>query len=170
MALASEYFFTSDRFRRRLSANVRGIMFKALAYAVPIFLLSTSLAEAAPNFTGSWSADLRSTEERKNNVGCGYAIFDLTQSNNEIIGNHTFSTPGCGRLNEGGEGTVKGKVKGTVANLTVSSGRNGAVFVGTATMQGNTIRWAVSKQIRSGEPEDDSPLVLQKGVLIRAVK
>ena len=145
-------------------------MLKALAYAVSIFLLSTSLAEAAPNFSGSWSVDLRSAEEKRNNVECGAATFDLVQSKNEIIGNHAFATPGCGRLNEGGEGTVKGKVKGSVATLTVTSGRNGAVFVGTATLKGNTIAWAVSKQLSSGVPEGDSPLVLQKGVLIRAVK
>jgi hypothetical protein len=145
-------------------------MFKALAYAASILALSTPLAQAAPSFSGSWSVDLRSAEEKKNNVDCGAATFNLVQSKNEIIGDHTFSTPGCGRLNEGGEGTVKGKVKGGVATLTVTSGRNGAVFVGTATLQGNTMAWAVSKQLRSGEPEGDSPLVLQKGVLIRAAK
>jgi hypothetical protein len=138
-------------------------MRKALAYAVSIFFLSTSLAEAAPNFSGSWSVDLRSAEEKKKNVECGSATFDLAQSKNEIIGNHTFATPGCGRINEGGQGTVKGKVKGNVATLTVTSGRNGAVFVGIATLKGNTMVWAVSKQLRSGVPESDSPLVLQKG-------
>lgn len=145
-------------------------MFKALTYSATIFALSAPFAEAALNFSGSWSIDLRTTEEKKNNVDCGSATFDLVQSNNEIIGNHTFYTPGCGRLNEGGADTVKGKVKGNLATLTVTSGRNGAVFIGTAKLHGNTIEWAVSKQIHLGEPEGDSPLVLQKGVLVRAVK
>jgi hypothetical protein len=145
-------------------------MFKTLTYAAFVFALGASSALAAPSFSGTWSVDLRSAKEKKKHVECGEATFELVQSGNEIAGDHIFSTPGCGRLNEGGAGSVKGSVKGNVAALTVISGRNGAVFLGTATLRGNEITWVTTKQISTGDPVNDSPLVLEKGVLHRAIK
>ena len=43
-----------------------------------------------------------------------------------------MATSGCGRINAGGEGTVKGVVIGQTAVLVITSGRNGAIVMGTA--------------------------------------
>ena len=118
-------------------------------------------------FTGSWSIDLRSPSEQTRNVECGVASFNLVQSGSSISGDHTFSTPGCGRLNEGGEGTVKGVVVGNTAVLVVTSGRNGAIVMGKATVKGNSLYWQTLEEIKQGEPEGDSPLILGKGRLSR---
>lgn len=118
-------------------------------------------------FTGSWSIDLRTPIEQKNRAECGEARFFLKQVESKITGDHTMSTVGCGRLNEGGEGTVTGAVKGKIAFLVVTSGRNGAVVKGKATLEGNSLRWRTTEEVKAGEPEGDSPLILGSGLLTK---
>ncbi|TAJ16269.1 MAG: hypothetical protein EPO47_07715 [Rugosibacter sp.] len=129
--------------------------------------ISSSASAAEASFNGTWSIDLRSKAEQKRRVECGLATFVLVQNGNKISGDHTFSTPGCGRLNEGGEGTVKGVVVGNTAVLVVTSGRNGAVVMGKATTNGAFLLWQTLEEIKQGEPEGDSPLILGKGRLAR---
>ena len=118
-------------------------------------------------FTGKWSIDLRTPSERKENVDCGKAVFDLSQTGTRIVGSHAMATPRCGRMNDGGEGTVKGLVIGGTAVLTVTSTRNGQIVLGSAKIRANALHWQVSEEIRSGEPEGDSGLILYSGVLHR---
>lgn len=128
---------------------------------------SSPVCAGEANFNGTWSIDLRSKAEQKRNVECGFATFTLVQTGNKVSGGHTFSTPGCGRLNEGGEGTVKGLVVGNTAVLVVTSGRNGAIVMGKATTTGALLLWQTLEEIKQGEPEGDSPLILGKGRLAR---
>lgn len=138
---------------------------------VAIALASSTLTYAAgPPFSGSWSIDLRTPAERQRNAECGVATLVLTQSANRITGNHAMATADCGRLNEGGEGTVKGIVVGTVAVLVVTSGRNGGVAMGTARLERGALRWQMLEEIRPGEPEGDSPLIFWEGLLTRDAK
>jgi hypothetical protein len=81
------------------------------------------------------------------------------------MGSHSFATVGCGRLNEGDEGTVRGVVVGDVAVLTVISGRNGAIAIGKAMRKANILSWQYLDEIKPGEPEGDSPLILQTTTL-----
>jgi hypothetical protein len=129
------------------------------------FWFAFPLMALAVDFTGTWTLDIRSKAERKQGIECGFATFDLKQSGEKIIGEHTFATPGCGRINEGGEGTVKGTITGKIATLEVTSGRNGAVVRGKATLQGHSLNWVTIEEIKAGEPEGDSPLILDKGIL-----
>lgn len=134
---------------------------------VIVAISSSSASAAQTSFNGTWSIDLRSKTEQESRVECGLATFVLVQNGNRISGDHTFSTPGCGRLNEGGERTVKGVVVGNTAVLVVTSGRNGAVVMGKATKDGTFLLWETLEEIRQGEPEGDSPLILGKGRLAR---
>ena len=121
-----------------------------------------------PDFSGTWELDLRSAPEKLKNADCGTASFVLLQSGDRITGDHVMATTGCGRVNEGGEGTVKGVVMGSRAVLVVTSGRNGAVVMGTATLRGAQLEWKVLEEIKDGEPKGDSPLILSRGLLARA--
>lgn len=91
-------------------------------------------------FSGIWEIDLRTPAERTNKVECGVATFELHQSGKKISGSHSFATPNCGRMNDGGEGTVKGYVMGPSAFLVVTSARNGVIVMGRADRFGNSIR------------------------------
>ena len=81
-----------------------------------------------------------------------------------------MATPRCGRVNEGGEGTVKGIVVGATSVLIVTSSRNGAMVLGTAKLHGDSLQWQVREEIKAGEPVGDSPLILGRGVLAREKK
>lgn len=113
--------------------------------------------------------DVRTTEEKAANAECGMASFVLKQTGARITGSHEFATADCGRLNEGGEGTVKGRVVGTVAHLVVTSGRNGAVVKGVATLRKGSLYWETKEEVSAGE-DGGSPLILDKGLLTKESK
>ena len=135
-----------------------------------IALVTQSVRAADAKFSGTWSIDLRTPEQRAQSAECGEASFVLRQVGKEITGSHTMATVGCGRLNEGGEGTVKGQVVGSRALLLVTSSRNGATVKGVATLRNNTLFWETKEIVKAGEPAGDSPLILGKGSLTKVSK
>jgi hypothetical protein len=139
-----------------------------LTSALALAALSTYATET--RFSGTWSADLRTKEQKAQRAECGEASFVLHQAGKKITGSHTMATVGCGRLNEGGEGTVKGHVIGNRAHLVVTSGRNGAVVKGIATLRNEDLYWETTEEVKAGEPEGDSPLIFGKGLLTRVKK
>jgi hypothetical protein len=125
------------------------------------------MVAAVTPFSGAWEIDLLTPAQKKENLECGAAGFKLAQNGKKVIGEHWMATPGCGRLNEGGEGTVSGVVHGATATLTVVSGRNGQAVRGRARIAGNAFHWHVLEELKPGQPEGDSGLILHKGVLKR---
>jgi hypothetical protein len=143
---------------------------KILAVAL-LSIATLERAEAARrNYSGTWTIDLRSASERKANAECGSATFKLKQIGSQITGEHSFATVGCSRLNEGGEGNVQGRVHHGKALLMVTSGRNGAIVHGIATLKGSNLQWQTLEEIKPGNPEGDSPLILGHGVMHRVGK
>jgi|SRR6185295_6559854 len=130
-------------------------------------LTLTGGAALAADFSGTWGIDLRTPAERNRKAECGSAHFVLTQVKDQIVGSHSFGTVDCGRTNEGGNDTVKGIVIGDTAVLVLTSGRNGAIVLGVAKLDGDLLRWETRETIRPGEPEGDSPLILGRGTLHR---
>lgn len=115
-----------------------------------VLLINTlpALYAAESSFTGSWYLDLRTPEQIQAKAECGGAGFELVQQGNTVTGTHYFATVNCGRINEGGE--VKGTVTGSEAVLYVTSGRNGEVVRGRATLQGGQLRWQTLEEIKEG--------------------
>lgn len=128
-----------------------------------LLLINTlpALYAAESSFTGSWYLNLRTPEQMAAKAECGGAGFELVQQGNTVTGTHYFATANCGRINEGGE--VKGTVTGSEAVLYVTSGRNGAVVRGRATLQRGHLRWRVLEEIEAGELEGSTEL--REGVL-----
>ena len=139
---------------------------RARSFIVLLSLAWTSLANAGAPFTGRWEIDTRTPAERKQKVECGSASFALVQVGDQITGSHSMATAGCGRINEGGNRTVRGVVIGSTAVLVVTSGRNGAIAMGTATLRARTMHWRMIEEVKPGEPQGDSPLILERGVLL----
>jgi hypothetical protein len=73
-----------------------------------------------------------------------------------------MTTVDCSRINEGEQGPVNGRVVGNHALLSVTSGRYSAVIKGVATLTDEGLHWKITEQIKAGEPEGDSPLILKK--------
>jgi hypothetical protein len=136
-----------------------------LIHLLMAFPAYSNAQQVSAPFSGTWTIDMRTPTQRKEKVDCGTATFKLTQTGNGIVGEHFFATPHCGRLNEGGEGTVKGIVVDRTAVLVVTSGRNGEIVLGSATVRGGALHWQVTEEIKAGQPEGDTGLILHKGVL-----
>lgn len=135
----------------------------SLAVFSILCLSSVGICTDKVNFEGTWVIDIRPKSQR--NAECGHAYFTLLQEGDRLCGDHTFATPNCGRLNEGFPGSVKGVIVGSTAVLIVTSGRNGAIVMGKATRKGSTLHWTTLEEIKAGESEGDSPLILDKGTL-----
>jgi len=120
---------------------------------------------AGEPFTGTWAIDLRTRAERQRGAECGTAEFVLAQAGDAITGTHSMALSGCGRLNEGGP--VRGVAVGTTAILVITSGRNGAIAMGTAKLSKGKLQWRQIEEIKAGSPEGDSPLILGGGSLVR---
>lgn len=132
-----------------------------LAVSVSLVFAAFSLHAQGTPFTGEWQIELcpeRTSQE------CGAAAFELIQSGASLCGDHTFYTPGAGRMNEGFPGSVHGRVTGREALLTVTSGRNGAVVRGKATLNGDLLEWEKLEDVSEGNPPGDA-LILAKGQL-----
>ena len=145
-------------------------LFRSLPLIAALVLAALSTYATETRFSGTWSVDLRTQEQKAQRAECGEASFVLHQAGKKITGSHTMATVGCGRLNEGGEGTVKGHVVGNRAHLVVTSGRNGAVVKGIATLRNENLYWETTEEVKAGEPEGDSPLIFGKGLLTRVKK
>ncbi|WP_457280899.1 hypothetical protein [Polaromonas sp. P5_D5] len=140
---------------------------KPLNFIAFCLMASTFSVVLAAPFDGTWTIDLRSPAEKSSKAECGIAMFVLKQDGTRVTGDHQMATVGCGRLNEGGEDTVEGTARGNSAELTVTSGRNGQIVRGRATRIGNSLRWKVTEEVKPGEPEGDSGLILWRGTLKR---
>ena len=130
-------------------------------------VIALSVQAYAADFSGVWSIDLRTPEQRSQDMECGRAEFRLTQQKDRIFGSHSMSTVGCGRLNEGNSESVKGVVINGIAALVVTSSRNGASVLGRARVHGSQMNWEVLDEVHGGEPPGDSPLILERGTLTR---
>lgn len=151
--------------------NFKLLMHPSVRQCLLLVAFSPAIVTAGEaSFSGTWTIDLRTAAEKKQNFECGKASFVLSQSGDKITGSHEMATPRCGRVNEGGEGTVKGVVVGAISVLIVTSGRNGAMVLGTAKLRGDSLQWQTREEIKAGEPEGDSPLILGHGVLMREKK
>ena len=144
---------------------MRAFTFPALLCFLVAYPALSGAQQPPSPFTGTWTIDLRTPVQKSEKVECGTATFKLAQVGTKIVGDHSFATAQCGRLNEGGEGTVKGVVVGGTAVLVVTSGRNGQIVLGSATVRDGALHWQVTEEIKPGEPEGDSGLILHKGIL-----
>lgn len=138
-----------------------------LAFGTIVLALVAGRAVAG-DFTGTWSIDLRTSAERDRKAECGFAEFNLAQTNDKVEGSHSFGTVDCGRMNEGGPGTVKGIVIDSKAILVITSGRNGEMAMGIAALEGDALLWQVLSNLRQGDTSGDSGLILARGTLHRA--
>lgn len=116
-------------------------------------------------FNGKWTIDLRSQEQRRRDIECGTALFELKQAGERITGTHVFFMPDCGRINEGG--AVNGVAVGSrKAVLVVGSSRNSALVLGVAELlPGNVLSWRTVDDVRDSNIQGDSPLVPGQGRL-----
>ena len=136
------------------------------AHGMRLAQLSRSGKENENDFSGQWHLELCNKEISDQ---CGGFIVYLVQIGNKLCGDHYFATPGLGRLNEGAPRSIIGTVTNNVADIVITSGRNGAVFRVRAIQDNDILDWKIVEEIKQGS-EGDSALVLEKGHLKREIK
>lgn len=131
---------------------------KRHAACIALLLLVQGVSTAAEtDFSGTWTIDYRSALQRRQKVECGGGSITLKQEGNRIRGSHGFASLGCGRLDEGEEGSIKGIVVGSTAVMTIASVRDETILLVKATRQGNTLNWAVIDDVQQGSGENLLP-------------
>lgn len=135
------------------------------AYATRLALLGSFHASGInSNLSGQWHLAICDASISK--VCGGFTVY-LIQTENKICGDHYFATPGGGRLNEGAPRSIIGLVSDSgIADIEITSGRNGAVFRVRAAESDGTLNWTIMEELKRGE-EGDSALILEKGNLKR---
>lgn len=139
-------------------------MLNLLRLLFALALVSAQLPAAAADFTGEFTVSICPDGKSK---PCGGASLTLIQNGARICGDHSFATPGAGRINEGFPGSVRGTVIDQTAVLVITSGRNNAIVFGKALMVGRNLQWQTLEEIFEGSPSGDA-LIFAKGILERA--
>ena len=137
-----------------------------LVLALVVASSSQGVLAQEPPFTGKWSIDLRTPDQRARGEDCGAATFELKQAGERVTGEHSLATVRCGRLKEGTCNSVQGVATGRQAILSVTSCRNGAIVIGKAERRGRNLHWRIVAEVKPGGPEGDSPLILGEGTLL----
>ena len=148
----------ADCVKRAYAAGLRGLAKNSAQTEYP------AQKKIGSNFSGQWHIELC---DKNINEECGGFTLYLIQTGEKICGDHFFATPGGGRLNEGSPCSIIGSVtENNVANIIITSGRNGAVYRARVIKDGDTLNWKIIEEIKPGS-EGESALVLDYGNLQR---
>lgn len=143
---------------------MRKMLLVLLLVALPMF--SHAGEQEERGFSGQWHLEL--CDKRVSEQCGGFTVY-LVQTGKKICGDHFFVTPGLGRLNEGAPRSIIGTITGNVADIVITSGRNGTVFRVRAMVKDDVLRWEIVEEVERGA-EGDSALVLDKGSLKRVIE
>jgi hypothetical protein len=116
--------------------------------AVGLILLSSS-AWATPkqaDLSGVWGSDR--CGESGQEASCGTFMLYLVQNKDRICGSYFGARQHLSQVDEGEPKSVRGVVVGNTAVVSIESGRNGAIYLGTARKSGGTLHWQVVETIK----------------------
>lgn len=124
------------------------------ASAVGLLMLSSS-AWAGPrlaDLSGIWGSDRCS--ESGQDSSCGAFVLYLVQKKDRICGSYFGARQHLSQVDEGEPRSVLGVVVGNTAVVSIESGRNGAIYLGTARKSGETLRWQAVETIKKPSSGD----------------
>lgn len=110
-----------------------------------------SAANTAP-FDGDWT--IRWCDKARPNAECGGFWLSLVQQGNQLCGTFGGARINFAQVDEGQGISVRGEVKGDTAELTIESGRNGAVYRAHATVSKDRMHWKLGDTLREPEYRD----------------
>ena len=122
--------------------------------AVGMLMLSSS-AWAGPkpaDLSGAWGSS-RCSESDKD-ASCGAFVLYLVQKKDRICGSYFGARQYLSQIDEGEPRSVLGVVVGNIAVVSIESGRNGAIYLGTARKSGSTLHWQVGETIKKPSSGD----------------
>lgn len=116
-----------------------------LAAGIAAFSLAASAADPSHVFAGEWS----NCGGRPCDEAGGFSL-RLAEDENEVWGTHFVSTPNAGQLDEGDYRSVQGTVRGRMATVSITSGRDNAVLRASVERRGNSLIWKIVQPLKPG--------------------
>ena len=122
--------------------------------AVGLLMLSSSAwAGSKPaDLSGAWGSG-RCSESDKD-ISCGAFVLYLVQKKDRICGSYFGARQHLSQVDEGEPRSVLGVVVGNTAVVSIESGRNGVIYLGTARKSGSTLHWQVVETIKKPSSGD----------------
>jgi hypothetical protein len=114
-------------------------------------------------FEGVWSTKWcdASAPQRE----CGVFEIVLVRERERLCGTHSAATLGLSRIDEGDPASVIGAEEADTASLVLTSSRNGAKYLGTASMRRGQLHWRLHGMIAPGS--DDEPTIVPYEKILR---
>ncbi len=131
-----------------------------------LFFAPHSAHAADSRFEGVWSAKWcdAQTPERE----CGAFEIVLVRERGRLCGTHSAATLGLSRIDEGAAASVIGaeaSAKSDTASLVLTSSRNGARYLATATLRDDRLQWRMHGMIAPGS--EDEPTIVPDDMTLR---
>ena len=147
----------------RLAMNHQGVVvidrrsdmpYLLRASALGLLILSSSVwaGPRLPDFSGVWGSDRCGNAGKE--ASCGALVIYLVQKKDRICGSYFGTRQHLSQVDEGEPRSVRGLVVGNTAVVSIESGRNGAIYLGTARKSGGTLHWEVVETIRKASSGD----------------
>ncbi len=146
---------TREEYARRASAMIRNSI-RPMIIALLACLMAGCASHArgrADTFTGEWS--VKWCDKTDLNADCGGFSVSLVQNGDRLCGSYSGARVRLTQIDEGGSRAIHGVVVGDTAILTVESGRSGAIYLVSAYMRGDRIRWKMRDTVREAEQDID---------------
>ena len=127
---------------------------------------ANSAQAAESRFEGVWSAKWCDANAPQRE--CGAFEIVLLRERERLCGTHSAATLGLSRIDEGDAASVVGVETGPksdTASLVLTSSRNGAKYLATATLRGDRLQWRIHGMIAPGL--SDEPTIVPYEMTLR---
>lgn len=131
---------------------------------------ANSAQAAQSRFEGVWSAKWCDANAPQRD--CGAFEIVLVRERERLCGTHSAATLGLSRIDEGDAASVIGVETGVeagansdTASLVLTSSRNGAKYLATATLRGDRLQWRMHGMIAPGA--GDEPTIVPYEMTLR---
>lgn len=114
--------------------------------------VSSGRAAARPIFDGDWT--VRWCDEQHPNHECGGFWLTLVQRGDQLCGTFDGARVNFAQIDEGQGISVRGTVRGNVADVTVQSGRSSGVYRARASVSRDQMRWQIGETVQEPENQD----------------
>ena len=114
-------------------------------------------------FSGEWSVEWCDKADPK--ADCGGFSVSLAQDGDRLCGSYSGARVRLTQIDEGGSRAIRGVVVGDTAVLTIESGRSGAIYLVSAGVRGDRMRWKMRETVR--EADQDIDIIATDDELVR---
>lgn len=108
---------------------------------------------AKPDFNGAWSVQW--CDKANPGRDCGGFYVPLLQEGDRLCGSYSGVRVRLSQIDEGGSRAIRGVVVGDTAVLTIESGRSGAIYLVSADVHGDRMRWKQRETVRESDQDID---------------